>query len=68
MIEVRSRLGSNNYCSAWPKLIQKKNYKNNYMMAIINVLCINNLQFKNTYFGDEDIGATLTDPKVVGAK
>ena len=36
-------------------------------MAIINVLCIN-LQFKNTYFGDEDIGATLTDPKVVGAK
>ena len=38
------------------------------MMAIINVLCINNLQFKNTYFGDEDIGSTLTDPKVVGAK
>ena len=38
------------------------------MMAIINVLCVNNLQFKNTYFGDEDIGATLTDPKVVGAK
>ena len=36
------------------------------MMAIINVLCINNLQFKNTYFRDEDIGAT--DPKVVGAK
>ena len=68
MIEVRSRLRSNNFCSAWPKLIQKKNYKNNYMMVIINVLCINNLQFKNTYFGDEDIGATLTDPKVVGAK
>ena len=68
MIEVRSRLRSNNFRSAWPKLIQKKNYKNNYMMAIINVLCINNLQFKNTYFGDEDIGATLTDPKVVGAK
>ena len=38
------------------------------MMAIINVLCINNLQFKNTNFRDEDIGATLTDPKVVGAK
>ena len=68
MIEVRSRLRSNNFRSAWPKLIQKKNYKNNYMMAIINVLCINNLQFKNTYFGDEDIGAALTDPKVVGAK
>ena len=31
-------------------------------------MCINNLQFKNTYFGDEDIGATLTDLKVVGAK
>ena len=38
------------------------------MMAIINVLCINNLQFKNTYFGVEDIGETVTDPKVVGAK
>ena len=35
------------------------------MMAIINVLCINNLQFKNTYFGDEDIGATLTDRKLL---
>ena len=30
-------------------------------MAIINVFCINNLQFKNTYFGDEDIEATLTE-------
>ena len=68
MIEVHSRLRSNNFGSAWPKLIQKKNYKNNYMISIINVLCINNLQFKNTYFGDEDMGATLTDPKVVGAK
>ena len=38
------------------------------MMAIINVLCINNMQFKNAYFADEDIGATFTDPKVVGAK
>ena len=38
------------------------------MMAIISVFCINNLQFKNTYFGDEGIGATVTDPKVVGAK
>ena len=37
-------------------------------MAIISLLCINNLQFKNTYFGDEDIGAAITDPKVVGAK
>ena len=38
------------------------------MMAIISVLCINNLQFKNTYFEVEDIGETVTDPKVVGAK
>ena len=40
------------------------------MMAIISVLCINNFQFKNTYFGDEDtdIGETVTDPKVVGEK
>ena len=38
------------------------------MMAIISVLCFNNLQFKNTYFGYEDIGETVTDPKVVGAK
>ena len=38
------------------------------MMAIISVLCFNNLQFKNTYFGYEDIAATVTDPKVVGAK
>ena len=40
------------------------------MMAIISVFYTNNLQFKNTYFRDEetDIGATVTDPKVVGAK
>ena len=39
-------------------------------MAIISVFYTNNLQFKNTYFRDEetDIGATVTDPKVVGAK
>ena len=39
-------------------------------MAIISVLCINNFQFKNTYFGDEDtdIGENVTDPKFVGAK
>ena len=39
-------------------------------MAIISVLCINNFQFKNTYFGDKDtdIGETVTDLKVVGAK
>ena len=39
-------------------------------MAIISVFCTNNLQFKTTYLGDEvtDIVATVTDPKVVGAK
>ena len=39
-------------------------------MVILSVLCINNLQFKNTYFRDEDtdIREIVTDPKVVGAK